>query len=30
MNLDAVSQVLPIVEGADGFELPAEARAMRP
>jgi uncharacterized protein (DUF952 family) len=30
LNLDAVSRVLPIVEGADGFELPAEARAMRP
>jgi uncharacterized protein (DUF952 family) len=30
LNLDAVTRVLPIVEGVDGFELPAEARAMRP
>jgi uncharacterized protein (DUF952 family) len=30
LNLDAVSRVLPIVEGADGFELPTEAQALRP
>ena len=30
LNLDAVASVIPIVEGPEGFELPAEARAMRP
>ena len=30
LNLDAVSRVLPIVEGADGIELPVEALALRP
>lgn len=30
LNLDAVVEVLPIVEGSGGFELPDEARAVRP
>jgi uncharacterized protein (DUF952 family) len=30
LNLDAVVDVVPIAEGKDGFELPDEARALRP
>ena len=30
LNLDAVIGVAPIVEGAGGFELPVEVRALRP
>jgi uncharacterized protein (DUF952 family) len=30
LNLDAVVDVVPIAEGSDGFELPDEARALRP
>jgi uncharacterized protein (DUF952 family) len=30
LNLDAVVEVAPIAEGSDGFELPDEARALRP
>lgn len=30
LNLDAVAGVIPIAERSDGFELPVEARAMRP
>ena len=30
LNLDAVVEVVPIAEGAEGFELPGEARALRP
>jgi uncharacterized protein (DUF952 family) len=30
LNLDAVAEVIPIVEGSGGFELPVEARAIRP
>ena len=30
LNLDAVVQVIPLAEGPDGFELPDQARALRP